>query len=479
MHDIGFMKAEQLSFEMQAGATKLPNNGEVGGATAQLIHDRFRCGEDVANIVVDPNLSHDSGYFRFGSAAICYGQYSAGPPATRVTDSLHDAREAVAMNGYSVQVPFDPVQVVDNLRLERYDAGRAGAKTLTSKSAVRDLYYLVRPALSISARKHLQRLYFRGWDRISFPKWPVDRTVEEVFEELLVLSMKSCGVRRLPFIWFWPAGARSCTIMTHDVETVVGRDHCSRLMDLDDSFGIKSSFQIVPEKRYSTSETLLQEIRQRGCEINVHDLNHDGRLMCNREEFLRRVERINRYVRQFDARGFRSAVMYRSLNWYDALDVSYDMSMPNVAHLDPQQGGCCTVFPFSIGNILELPVTTTQDYSLFHILRDYSIELWKRQISLIRQKHGLISFLIHPDYIIHETARCIYVELLEYLCDLRAQNETWIALPREVAAWWKARSELNLVKQGSAWRVEGEGSERARLAFAVLANDKVTYEFDK
>jgi len=175
--------------------------------------------------------------------------------------------------------------------------------------------------------------------------------------------------------------------------------------------------------------------------------------------------------------GFRSAVMYRNVDWYDALDFSYDMSIPNAAHLDPQQGGCCTILPFSIGNILELPLTTTQDYSLFNILKDYSIRLWKEQISLIRAKHGLISLVTHPDYLIDPRARRVYTDLLRFLSELRLQGETWIALPAEVAAWWRTRSRLNLVRFGNSWRIEGNGSERATVAYAVLENDKLTYEF--
>ena len=68
--------------------------------------------------------------------------------------------------------------------------------------------------------------------------------------------------------------------------------------------------------------------------------------------------------------------------WYDDLKFSYDMSVPNVAHLDPQRGGCCTVMPYFLGDILEIPVTTVQDYTLFSILDDYSIDLWKRQIEI-------------------------------------------------------------------------------------------------
>ena len=265
-------------------------------------------------------------------------------------------------------------------------------------------------------------------------------------------------------------------MITHDVETSAGRDFCSQLMDLNDSVGVKSSFQIVPEKRYTVTQALLDSIRKRGFEINVHDLNHDGRLICNRDEFLRRAQRINRYGRQFGALGFRSAVMYRNIDWYDALQFSYDMSIPNMAHLDPQQGGCCTVFPFFIGNILELPLTTTQDYSLFNILGDHSIRLWKEQVALIRQRHGLISFIVHPDYIIDQAARRVYAELLQFLCALRSKGETWIALPNEIAAWWRLRSELKLVNVGGAWRIEGRGSERARLAYAVRVNDTLFYE---
>jgi hypothetical protein len=339
------------------------------------------------------------------------------------------------------------------------------------------MYYMVRPILGVAVRKHLQQRYFRGWQKIPFPRWPVDHTVENIFERLLALAMRSRNIERLPFIWFWPEGNPSCTIMTHDVETATGRDFCAQLMDFDDSFGIKSSFQVVPEKRYAVPQSFLESIQKRDFEVNVHDLNHDGRLTCNREEFMRRAERINFYGRQFGALGFRSAVMYRNTDWYEALDFSYDMSMPSVAHLDPQQGGCCTVMPFFIGKILELPLTTTQDYSLLNILNDYSIRLSKEQVSLIQAKHGLISFIVHPDYIIDMSARRVYRDLLQHLSDMHRRGETWIALPKDVAEWWRLRSELTLAKAGGSWRIEGKGCERARLAYAVIDDaGNLTYE---
>jgi hypothetical protein len=74
---------------------------------------------------------------------------------------------------------------------------------------------------------------------------------EIVHEEYLRLLMKARGTTKIPFIWFWPGGASSCLIMTHDVETSVGRDFTLKLMDVDDAYGFKSSFQVIPEKRVS------------------------------------------------------------------------------------------------------------------------------------------------------------------------------------------------------------------------------------
>jgi hypothetical protein len=229
----------------------------------------------------------------------------------------------------------------------------------------------------------------------------------------------------------------------------------------------------------SSSPSLVEELRRRGFEVNVHDLNHDGHLFRDREQFLERVARINRYARVLQCRGFRSGAMYREQDWYDALEVSYDMSVPNVAHLEPQRGGCCTVMPYFVGNVLELPLTTTEDYSLFHILGDYSIALWRRQIDLILSHNGLITLLAHPDYLIGKRALGVYRELLSHVCQLRDDRGLWVAPPGEVDAWWRDRAAMRLVPCGGSLRVEGPGSERARLAWACLdGQDRLVYAWD-
>jgi hypothetical protein len=154
------------------------------------------------------------------------------------------------------------------------------------------------------------------------------------------------------------------------------------------------------------------------------------------------------------------------------------MTVPNAAHLEPQRGGCCSVMPYFIGKLLELPLTTTQDYALFHYLGDYSLCLWQREVELIRQKHGLISVLVHPDNLIEKRAREIYLQLLAYLAGLRNEHNVWLALPGEVNTWWRRRNDLRLVSDGERWRIEGQGSEQARIAYAVLQDGEIKYRFN-
>jgi peptidoglycan/xylan/chitin deacetylase (PgdA/CDA1 family) len=441
--------------------------------------ERYRCAEILADFDINGQLSPDSGFFRFGDNAICYGRSSTGSRAEDLAEGLYDtAGDALAAPEH-VRLPFDPGQVIDNLRMERYaiDHNLNGTQPL-SRKALRFAYYSLRPLFPVPVRRHIQKAYLRGWDNRRFPHWPVDSTVENILEQCLALGMKAQGLTEIPFIWFWPNGAVGCALMTHDVETTLGRDFSAKLMDINDEYGIKASFQVVPEKRYTVPESYLSSIRDRGFEIAVQDLNHDGHLYSTREEFIRRAELINKYRQQFGSTGFRAAILYRNLDWLPELNFSYDMSVPNVAHLDPQSGGCCTLFPYYIGKTLEIPVTTTQDYSLFHIIGQYNLDLWKTQSNLILKKNGLMNFIVHPDYIVDARPQQTYRDLLAYLAQLRDERNVWIPLPHEVDEWWRARGQMQLVNEGGTWRVTGKESDRARVAYARLEDGSVTYSFD-
>ena len=440
-------------------------------AHCQRVIDHFRCPSDCLEFSLAHDLPFVSKYFQFGPDVTCYGRVAQPVKPLDSESARYDALSDTFIRDGSVHLPFDPDEIIGNLQLERYVEGRE------KNGILRSAYYHLRPLTTISMRRQIQRFHARNWRNSKFPQWPLDTTVERTCETLLLLSMEAKGVTKVPFIWFWPRGAASCVTMTHDVEGKKGVDFCHKLMDIDDSFGVKASFQIVPERRYVVASHLIDTIRSRGFEVNVQDLNHDGRLFEKKQEFVRRAASVNRYAREYKAKGFRAGVLYRNPDWYESLDFSFDMSMPNVAHLDPQRGGCCTVMPYFIGKILEIPVTTTQDYTLFHVLNENSIDLWKTQLDLILKKNGLASFIIHPDYIIEKEPKSLYEELLSHLNDLRSRNDIWFAVPGEIDSWWRIRNQLRVERSGESWHIVGEGAEFATLAYAKTTDGELVYEF--
>jgi hypothetical protein len=437
--------------------------------------DYFRCPPDLALVGTLPGLSSKDGFFRFGDA-IGFGRLAGHEPATYADELLTNAAVNVTTHAGRVILPFDLTEVATNLREERYRLnGYDFLQKNTTRSAVQRLYYQVRPLLGVGVRKHLQKVRLRGWDRIPFPRWPVDRSVDALMESALTAAIEAQGGSSIPFIWFWPEGASACAMMTHDVEGDAGVNFCDQLMDIDDSFGIKSAFQLIPEGREQQWRRAAAKMRARGFEVNLHDLNHDGQLFSDKTSFLRQARRINDYAREFGCEGFRSGAMYREQSWFKAFDFAYDMSVPNAAQLEPQRGGCCTIMPYFVGNIVELPLTTVQDYSLFHILEDYSTTLWKQQIQIIQRHHGLISVIAHPDYLLGRRERDVYVELLGHLSQLRERDGIWIALPGDINRWWRNRQQMRLVPSNDGWRIIGPDSDRARIAHAALADGKLVY----
>jgi hypothetical protein len=449
------MAQERAGFGSVFARIKLSS---LGLSMWKSVSDRYRCPERLIRESVPAVLS-------------------AGNGRISIATNLFDAFRCGLGTRAAIDGPTN--DLAEYFTHERYLANHDGASPHgLPKPIIGSVYYTLRPFLPKWLRIALQRAHLHGWDKLVFPAWPVDFTVENLLECALLECMRPSGVETIPFIWFWPDGASAAAILTHDVETVKGRDFCSSLMAIDESFGFRSAFEIVPERRYPVPDVYLQEIRDRGHEIDVQDLNHDGKLFRDKRLFLSRVRKINEYGRAWGAKGFRSAILYRNLNWYDALEFEYDMSVPNVAHLDAQRGGCCTVFPYFIDGILELPVTTTQDYSLLHILKQDRIDLWKTQASMILQQHGLLSFIIHPDYLLGSRAQSMYHELLGFVTDIRARNHLWTPLPCQVNEWWRLRSQMSLVAHGRGWRIEGPGAERARVAYAHLDGGRVTYVVD-
>lgn len=441
---------------------------QAAGVNAQgVLAEFFRAPLNLLDLPAPAKQLRSPGFFRFGQHATAYGSTSVACPA-HAGGPLPDLLPLVGQDS----LPFDAVQIIENLLMERYPLD---GNPLLNSGIAKNAYYQLRPFMPDAIRIHLQRRYFRGWEKIPFPAWPVDTSVDHLRRELLGIAIGRGPAEKVPFIWFWPNRSSAALILTHDVENQAGLEFVPTLLGIDAEFEVPASYQLVPRERYTPPQGLRDLIQSFGAEVNIHDLTHAGDLFSSREEFQRQAAMINQVAREWKSEGFRAACMYRNVDWLKELAVSYDMSVPNVAHLEPQRGGCCTVFPYFIGNLVELPLTMTQDFSLFHMLRTYSPELWDQQIQIILEQHGLMSFIAHPDYLEGREPLRAYKALLRRFTALRENHGVWIATPGQVAGWWRDRRDTSIVERGGSHFIQGPAQDRTNLAYAWTEAGRLCY----
>ena len=70
----------------------------------------------------------------------------------------------------------------------------------------------------------------------------------------------------------------------------------------------------------------------------------------------------------------------------------------------------------------------------------------RRQIDLVMEQHGLISFIVHLDYITKSREWKVYESLLTHLAHLRDEKGLWIPTSGEVDRWWRQRAEMKIVE---------------------------------
>jgi hypothetical protein len=273
------------------------------------------------------------------------------------------------------------------------------------------------------------------------------------------------GSERPPENWpGWPEGRKFAFILTHDIESAAGVRKCRELMRLEMEFGLCSSFNFIPEGSYRVPRELRDELVQNGFEVGIHDLTHDGRLFASRREFSRRAERINGYLREWKAVGFRSGFMLHELDWLHELNIEYDTSTFDTDPFEPQPEGRHTIFPFWVQRCnsapnsasgiqnpgsdtrtgyVELPYTLPQDSTLFLLLRESTTDVWHAKLDWVAQHGGMALVNVHPDYLsldgtIKKSRQypvSHYKSLLEYVTG-RYKGVFWNKTPKELARFF-------------------------------------------
>lgn len=292
-------------------------------------------------------------------------------------------------------------------------------------------YYTVKPLLPLTLRLALRRWWSNSRRKSYAGVWPID---------------EKAGVK--PSGWpGWPDGKQFAFVLTHDVEGRKGLGRVERLMNLELEHGFRSSFNFVPQGEYRVSESLRRTLEHAGFEIGVHGLEHDGKLYNSRSIFARKVRAINHYLSQWDACGFRSPLMQHRLSWLHRLRIEYDSSTFDTDPFEPEPDGAGTVFPFWVpgpsgSGYVELPYSLPQDFTLFVLLGEPNIEIWKKKLDWVAARGGMALLTTHPDYMSfegeiaqEEYLASFYQEFLRHARE-KYGGVFWAATPREVSRFY-------------------------------------------
>ena len=325
-------------------------------------------------------------------------------------------------------------------------------------------YYLLKPLLPRALTRLLRHLHNATKENDRNLYWPVDPRFAQFQWETLRQGLLLAGRNEILWNRFWPEDKKFGFVLTHDVETAEGQRLIPNLANLEESLGFRSSFNFVPE-RYPIDHGLMEDLRRRGFEIGVHGLNHDGKDFNSSKSFEQRSKRINEYLKEFQAVGFRSPLTHRNPAWMQMLVFEYDLSFFDTDPYEPMPGGVMSIWPFTIGHFLELPYTLPQDYTLFNVMGETSPRIWFEKIDFLERYHGMALVNVHPDYSGIGKSYSIFEAFLQ---GMKAHEGSWNALPRDVASWWRRRASAGSIN----------GSDNRSLATAFLRNGELVLEVD-
>lgn len=293
-------------------------------------------------------------------------------------------------------------------------------------------YYNLKPLIPRPIQIYLRRQIARVRRKHYSTVWPI---------------MEKAG--SLPEGWKgWPDNKRFALAILHDVDTIQGLSKSLRLLELDINLGLTASFNFVAED-YNVPHWYLKKIKDSGFEVGLHGLTHDARLFLSREKFDKARGKIKYYLDLWGAAGFVAPSMICNQKWLTEFDIKWACSSFDTDPFEPQRQDVHTIFPFYVrgseidNGYIEIPYTLPQDHCLFVILREQDNRIWKRKIDWIAQKGGLAMLNVHPDYINFENRWALdnypvnlYVDLINYIKE-KYEGQYWLALPREVAQFWR------------------------------------------
>lgn len=316
-----------------------------------------------------------------------------------------------------------------------------------------NIYYLLKPFIPRRSQISLRRAWIRQKRKRHANIWPIDERAA-----------------RRPEGWAgWPEGKPFALVLTHDVESSKGVERCVKLAKLEERLGFRSSFNFVAED-YNIPQEVFDYLKDKGFEIGVHGINHNGNIFQSYSHFRKQAPKIDEYLTKWGAVGFRAPSMYHNLNWVGELNIEYDSSTFDTDPFEPQPDGVGTIFPFWVSRnrelatrnsdpvtglhsgYVELPYTLPQDFTLFILMKEKNTDIWAKKLNWIVEFGGMVLLNTHPDYInfdggknkLGEYPKEYYEDFLAQI-NLKYKGQYWHILPKDLARYW-ARNFSNIAE---------------------------------
>lgn len=297
---------------------------------------------------------------------------------------------AIVRNGDKTFFAFDPIQTIDFLVNEKYFV----------KKAVHNFLLLSRlgPVIPPGMRKLAKQITYRLFKNSeeSFPSWPIERSVE-----LLRHIVSQVALEKRDSLW--PAGKTFALAFSHDIDSLGGFANIDKIHKTEERYGVKSTWFVVGDQ-IEKREDALKSLLKSGHELGLHGARHDHLYSSSDSGMIRMV--LNKYkdiIARFGMKGFRSPYLGRSAGLFEALQnfFEYDSSVPDTALLspDPFVKGSCTVLPYKLGKLIEIPITLPLDSALLFLgyKEDDIFNVWKKKTEWVKGVGGVAVLNTHAE----------------------------------------------------------------------------------
>lgn len=221
----------------------------------------------------------------------------------------------------------------------------------------------------------------------------------------------------------WQGGKKAGLCITHDVDYLEDFNNIDYIIDLEQKFGLKSSFNFLTCWNYKIEKQLLTRLLHTGFEIGLHGYTHDIAFGYRSKEKITTAIKKAMDELGVEVVGFRApilAISRKVLEVLEELKFKYDSSILG------NKAGICFPYQYPGLNICELPLTLQDDF-LFrdkNLTQDEGFEFISKMIEDIIEVNGLVVLNLHPQ--ICKMHNIFYEKLLNFISQ---RNDIWKTTP--------------------------------------------------